>query len=397
MAFSNLGFTEPTPLDPATANVWGTILNENFTLIDSAISGFLPLDVSASVDVVLTVATGAPDQSRNVRFNLTGVLTASITIYFPSGRTQGFAVSNQTSGNFNVTIAVGSTVPLGTTVVAPQSGTCLLYSDGTNITRDVDLNGIGTSTASGIVGDIVNASMSNIVATPLGLFTADLIVTGTALNGVFYELINYSDTVNLGSVGAGGMDRGSAPLNGFVNLYAIYNPGSNTSNILAQNASGGSSTIYSGTHMPAGYTASCLIGIWPTDGSGNFAFGVQKGRSFAGVTKILVNSGTQANYTAVSTTTFAPQAAISLDGSFSAQSLTNDYAAIFLASYGAGTAVGVGEVQTGIIAQAIGGTTSVTAQAPFFNLKFIVPQTVYYRVTGFGSLRGNVYVSGYSF
>lgn len=393
MSFTNLGYTEPTPLDPATANVWGTILNENFTLIDNSIAGILPLDVSASVDVVLTIASGAPDQSRNVRFVLTGALTASINIFFPAGRTQGFSVSNQTSGNFNITIAVGTVTALGTTVVAPQNGNCLLYSDGTNISRAVDLNGIGTSTASGIVGDAVNASMTNIVATALGLFTADLIVTGTALNGVFFELVNYNQTLNLGTIGAGGMDRGTAPLSGFVNLYAIYNPSSNTPSILGQNASGGSTTIYSGTHMPAGYTASCLIGIWPTDGSGNFDFGVQKGRSFAGPTTIVVSNGTQTSYTGF-TVHACPPGAISVDGYLFAQSLTSDAANIFLSSYGAGTSVGVGEVVAGTVGQP---NTSVTAQAPFSNMKFVTTQTLYYRISGNGSIRGSVFISGYSF
>lgn len=261
MTFTNLGYTEPTPLDPATQNVWGTVINENFTLIDSSVAGFLPLDISGTGDINLTVATGAPDQSRNARFVFSGVLTGNRTIYFPAARTQLFSIFNNTTGAFTVTIACGaSPTPLGTTIAAPQGGNCLLNSDGTNISKSVDSVGLGSSSVGGVVGDSRNSSMTTNAAST-GTFTADVIVIGTALNGTLYELTSYSQVINLAITGAGGMDTGSPPLSGFVSLYAIYNPTSLAVSILACNVTTSTSTIYSGTHMPSGFLASALIGI----------------------------------------------------------------------------------------------------------------------------------------
>lgn len=397
MSFTNLGFTNQTPLDPATANVWGTVVNENFTLIDSALAGQLPIDVSASVDIDLTEVSGAPDQSRNIRFLLTGAITAAFTIYFPIGRTQQFSVSNQTTGTHNITIAVGTSGggPSGGTYVVPQAGNALLNSDGTNVTQTVDLRGIGTSTASGIVGDVLNASMSNIVVSALGSFTADLVVVGTALNGVFFELSSYSQSINLGTTGAGGMDHGNAPISGFVALYAIYNPGTATASILAQDVtSGPAATIYGGTHAPSGYTASCLIGIWPTDASRNFAFGAQTGRSFSRTTALTLSGGTAATYATFSLSSAVPISAVSCDGYGISSSATNQSAFLYISSYGTGTAAGIGEIQGGGLAQTVAGTGF---NFPFFGVKLRTSQTLYYRVSGTGTVTGSVYISGYSF
>lgn len=396
MSFTNLGFTEQTPLDPATANIWGTPLNENFTLLDSAFAGNLSLNVAASTDVELTEASGAPDQSRNCRFVLTGAITSAFTIYFPVGRTIQFSVNNKTTGNHVITIAVGTSGggPSGDTVVAVQAANVLLYSDGTNINQSVDLKGIGTSTTSGTIGDLVNASMSNITATQLGAFTADMVIVGETLSGVFYELASYSQSINLATTGAGGMDTGLSPVSGFVSLYAIYNPGSTTTSILAQNASGGSPTIYGGAHMPAGYTASALIGIWPTDASRNFAFGTQKGRSLSRATAAVLSGGTSTTYTTIALGSIVPVDAVSCDGYMISTSASNFSTAIYLASYGTGTAAGIGEVANGGSA---GTVVGFAATSPFAGMKFRTSRTLYYRVTGTGTPQGNVFISGYAF
>lgn len=74
---------------------------------------------------------------------------------------------------------------------------------------------------------------------------------------------------NGASTGAGGMDTGSMPANNSLYIYAIYNPSLVTWSTLGTTAGSGSS-VYGGSHMPAGYTASALIWSGITNGSSNF-------------------------------------------------------------------------------------------------------------------------------
>jgi hypothetical protein len=134
----NLLLIEPTPGDPATNNVWGTQLNTDFTLIDSAITGILDLSIAGSGITVLTSVQGQPDQSRNVTFNLTGALTGNSTVLWPQGLARNFVVNNQTTGAFTLTIGAnnGMGAAAGTTSVVLQGGGPIaLASDGTNVAQ----------------------------------------------------------------------------------------------------------------------------------------------------------------------------------------------------------------------------------------------------------------------
>ncbi|EMQ5256594.1 tail fiber protein, partial [Yersinia enterocolitica] len=89
----------------------------------------------------------------------------------------------------------------------------------------------------GIVGTSRNAKMSVTAASSTATFIADELIVQTALGGLQYKLSNFSKTINLVTTGAGGMDTGAVPANGFVALYAIYNPTTQISALLAVNAS----------------------------------------------------------------------------------------------------------------------------------------------------------------
>jgi hypothetical protein len=132
-------------------------------------------------------------------------------------------------------------------------------------------------------------------ASTTGTFSADEIVVETALGGVSYRLPNYSQVINLGTTGAGGMDTGLAPVSGYVALYAIYNPTTGTASILATNAATLQGNIYGGANMPSGYTASALISVWPTNASRQFTTGMQVDRSFTmPLVTVLTSSATTA-------------------------------------------------------------------------------------------------------
>ena len=111
------------------------MLNSDYTLIDTAIAGILPLSVAGSSNVILTSNSGAADQSRYRAFELTGILTGNITIFWPLGLNRFFSVLNSTSGAFSLTLAVnnGSGAPEGNTIVAAQGNWASYFSDGVNI------------------------------------------------------------------------------------------------------------------------------------------------------------------------------------------------------------------------------------------------------------------------
>ena len=155
MSYTNLGVYLQTPGDPAVANAWGANLNTDFTLLDNAISGILTLSVAGASNVVLTVANGSADQSRNNKFTLTGALTGNIYVLWPAGRTQAFSVFNNTTGAFTLGAGVnnGAGAPAGATITVPQGGVADLFSDGTNVTARVDNVGIGLPT--GTTGHVV--------------------------------------------------------------------------------------------------------------------------------------------------------------------------------------------------------------------------------------------------
>jgi hypothetical protein len=77
---------------------------------------------------------------------------------------------------------------------------------------------------SGVIGQVRNLAMSITAASTTTTLTADEIIVETALGALRYCLANFNKTINLATTGAGGMDTGSAPANGFVTVYTGYNP-----------------------------------------------------------------------------------------------------------------------------------------------------------------------------
>lgn len=166
---SNIGLSQPTPGDPAVANLWGGILNTNFGLIDNAIAGLLSKSVAGSANVVLTVSNGSTDEARYKGFIFTGVLTGNINVLWPGGVTGFFMVKNSTTGAFTLSLGVnnGSGLPVGSTSAIAQGATGIFYSDGTNVSAQLTtsaLSGLGTAAA--------KAASDNARTTLASVFTA---------------------------------------------------------------------------------------------------------------------------------------------------------------------------------------------------------------------------------
>ncbi|MDR6381842.1 hypothetical protein [Paraburkholderia caribensis] len=149
--------------------------------------------------------------------------------------------------------------------------------------------------AAGVVGSVRNLVMSVTAASATATLTADEIIVETALGGVRYCLPSFSKTINLATTGAGGMDTGSAPVSGWVAIYAIYNPTTATAALLATNAtSAAQPNVYGGANMPSGYTASALVSVWNTNASGQFVVARQLDRkvSYAPRAEVAISAST---------------------------------------------------------------------------------------------------------
>lgn len=169
----------------------------------------------------------------------------------------------------------------------------------------------------GVVGQVRNLVMSVTTASATATLTADEIIVESALGGLRYCLPSFSKTINLATTGAGGMDTGTAPASGFVAIYAIWNPVTSTAALLATNAAGPPTpNVYGGANMPSGYTASALVGVWPTNASSQFPIATQQDRSFwyAAQLQVINTSTQQSTLTALNINSAVPSNAKTCSG-----------------------------------------------------------------------------------
>jgi hypothetical protein len=245
----------------------------------------------------------------------------------------------------------------------------------------------------GVVGSTRNLAMIVGAASATATLTADEIVVETALGGVRYCLANFSKTINLATTGAGGMDTGSAPVSGFVAIYAIYNPTTATSALLATNAtSAAQPNVYGGANMPSGYTASALVSVWPTNASSQLLVGSQYDRRVNFVaTSALNGAGTVAGATSFSFSSIVPKNAKFLSGGLS---ITVNAAAVASITIYTQIAAGASSV---VAANNSSGASG--ASSNFSNLPILTAQTLWYSTTtSAGSITNyNMSVNQYEF
>ena len=185
---------------------------------------------------------------------------------------------------------------------------------------------------------------------------------------------------------AGGMDAGAAPANGFVAIYAIYNPTTAMSDLLAVNATSVvAPEVYGGANMPAGYEASALVSVWPTI-NGLLTIGLQLGRSVSiNRRSVLATTTQQGSLTPLSLEATVPKNANEVSGDVQIGSSVS----ASLTSGISGSATSIGSI--------FQLSTSTAAQGPY-RVSLATPQTIYYLLTAAaGAMNAQVYVSGYAF
>jgi hypothetical protein len=243
--------------------------------------------------------------------------------------------------------------------------------------------------APAVIGSARKALMNVTAASASATFTADEVVVGTTLGGASYALAAYSQAINLATTGAGGMDTGTAPVSGYVALYAIYNPVTKVAGILGTNAtSAAAPSVYGGSHMPSGYTASALISVWPTNGSSQFIIGFQRDRKIGFVQVSALTTSTAIGITPVSVSSILPPNAVRAYGQLGGLSTSAGQWSMIVCA----TLQGAGS-QTGVF-----GVAASEGDFSNFVVEISVAQELFYQLTGSaGTPTATIYLNSYEF
>lgn len=286
----------------------------------TSVSGTNAITASASI----TPAAYAAGQTY--RFVSAGANTGAVTLNV-SGLGNVAVTKNGT------TALVSGDIPANSIIEVTYDGaqfqlTSAIYAiarSGDTMTGALILNGDAASSLSavparqvaGIVGSSRSLTMAVATASATATLTADEVIVETALGGIRYCLSSFSKSINLATTGAGGMDTGTAPVSGYVAVYAIYNPTTATSALLGVNATSAvAPEIYGGANMPSGYTASALVSVWPSNSSSQFVIGLQYNRTISiGEVQVLNSNTNVGGGTSLSISSAVPKNAKRVGGS----------------------------------------------------------------------------------
>ncbi|RMV75596.1 Phage-related tail fiber protein-like protein [Pseudomonas caricapapayae] len=244
-----------------------------------------------------------------------------------------------------------------------------------------------------IVGSARNLTMNVAVASASATITADELVVETGLGGMGYRLGSFNKTINLTTVGSGGMDTGVAPANGFVAIYAIYNPLTGASALLSTDATSTTAgEVYTGGSMPAGFTASALVSIWRTKSS-LFQVGFMEGREVSFVNEKVAATTVQITAKPLSLASVIPLSTKAVTGWLAIAGVNTANAAITVTS----SVSGIGFQQ--VAGNSMSETIQNISTGSFSNLKVITSQTIFWS-TGVlsGTFKeGSINICGYRF
>ncbi|HGP3618711.1 TPA: hypothetical protein ACLH5A_000385 [Yersinia enterocolitica] len=326
--------------------------------VNTGTGGLFPSPVSGTSFFKLTLIDAA-----------TGTLTEIVHVTARSGDIMTIVRGQEGTTNrlWSANDIAANMMTAGTLDLFAQSGTlggAALLNVGTTAGtvaagNDSRITGAAQFTQlTGVIGTSRNAKMSVTAASSTATFTADELIVQTALGGFQYKLSSFSKTINLATTGVGGMDTGTVPANGFVALYAIYNPTTQISALLAVNASSVvAPEVYGGSNMPAGYTASALVAVLPvaTSQFGLFELS-ERFVSIIGI-QVLTGSGTVGSVSALSLSG-VPLNTKSIDLTGSIGLIGSDSTGMFQVAV---TSNLVGNKNISIGASGTGGVISVTS------------------------------------
>lgn len=190
----SLRLWQGTPGDPAILNAWGTFLNIDMALIESAMLGTSSISIAGLTTYALTTANGASDQAREYVQTYTGALTANCTVTLPNVPKIGWA-QNATTGGFAVVLTTGGS---GTNLTIPADGFYHWYMvDGSgNVTSPTFAYGEIEGSSLATTGNATVGGTLGVTGTATG--AAGVVSGGYDANGANFRF--YSNASGYGAI-----------------------------------------------------------------------------------------------------------------------------------------------------------------------------------------------------
>jgi hypothetical protein len=120
-----------TPAHGTYVDIWDQPVNADWATLDKALGSSFSVTLGSggfsSSPAVISQANAV-----NQQLYVSGTITSPWVILLPQNVGGAWIVNNATSGNFTVTIGVGTTVPIGSTLVLQQGARSYIYTDGTS-------------------------------------------------------------------------------------------------------------------------------------------------------------------------------------------------------------------------------------------------------------------------
>jgi hypothetical protein len=189
--------------DGEQAGTWGSTTNNNWNLIEQAVTGVDGIDLTGLTTYTLTNLNGTTDEARNIALLFTGTPSSTVTITAPL-QNKFYIVKNATGQTITMSASGGSvstSIPSGVTAqvycdAANQSGTGTgFYSAQTGSAGNFTVNGnltvtgnqtnTGNFLAAGVLGAYIAASFTGGISNGSGGSGTILNVSAVASGTIF--------------------------------------------------------------------------------------------------------------------------------------------------------------------------------------------------------------------
>jgi hypothetical protein len=224
--------------------------------------------------------------------------------------------------------------------------------------------------------------------------TADQIAVAVSLSGNPFLGTSINQTLNAATTGANGLDTGALGASSFYSIYEIYNPTSNTFACLMCLESASSGTIYSGAHMPSGYTASALIGYWITNSSSHLFIANIIDRKFFYQTPVNVATGVTIPGSLTSQSVSGPVPAPAKTVDLIVGTTTSAGSTLIAV---AGDSVGSGLVIVDLVGESYNALFGFVAAGIAPGIPLLTPQAVFWEQSQSTTLIGRMSVTAFTF
>jgi len=186
--YTNLGVQLMTTGEKA--GTWGTLTNTNWNIIEQIAGGYTTQALTDDGTLTLTKndgTTGATLATRIIK--LTGTLSAGNSVVTVPDSIENWWLVNNAEGGSTYTVTFKTVSGTGVAWAAGETGTKLLFSDGTNVVDsglglgDVTLAGTQTLTNKTLTAPKIGTSILDTGGNELFILTA----TGSAVNELTYN------------------------------------------------------------------------------------------------------------------------------------------------------------------------------------------------------------------